>query len=88
MQDGINKVAELRKKIEEAKAKGKEPSVVDTAMEKAYSAQADRLEKVREEFSAQYGPQALALIRKHEPEFFAINQKMMDAALGSLKRKP
>jgi hypothetical protein len=88
MQDAIGKVDELRKKIEEAKAKGKEPSPVDTAMEKAYSAQAARLEKVREEFAGRYGPPALAAIRKHEPEFFAINKKMMDAAMGAMKRKP
>ncbi len=88
MQDGVRKVGELRKKIEEAKTQGKQPSVVDTAMEKVYSGQADRLEVLRKDFAAQYGPQALALVQKHEPEFFAINQKMMDAALGAMKRKP
>ena len=87
MQDAASKVDELRKKIDEAKAKGKQPSVVDTAMEKAYSAQADRLETLRNEFATQYGPQALALIRKHEPEFFAINKKMMDSAIGAMRRK-
>jgi hypothetical protein len=88
MQDAVGKVEELRKKIDEAKAKGKPPSPVDTAMEKAYSAQADRLEKIREAFAGLYGPQALALIRKHEPEFFAINKRMMDSAMGAMRRKP
>jgi hypothetical protein len=88
MQDAVGKVEELRKKIDEAKAKGKQPSPVDTAMEKAYSAQAARLEKIREDFGARYGKQALALIRKHEPEFFAINKKMMDSAMGAMRRKP
>ena len=88
MQDAVSKVDELRKKIEEAKAKGKQPSPVDTAMEKAYSGQAARLEKVREDFAGRYGQPALAVIRKHEPEFFAMNKKMMDSALGAMRRKP
>lgn len=88
LQDAADKVGELRKKIAEAKAKGKEPSPVDTAMEKAYSGQADRLETMRKEFAARYGEQALALMQKHEPEFFAINKKMMDSAMGAMKRKP
>jgi len=88
LQDAANKLADLRKKIDEAKAKGKEPSVVDTAMEKAYSGQAAQLEATRKEFAAQYGEPALALMQKHEPEFFAINQKMMGAAMGAMMRKP
>ena len=88
LQDAADKVGELRKKIAEAKAKGKEPSPVDTAMEKAYAGQADRLEAMRKEFAARYGAQALALMQKHEPEFFAINKKMMDSAMGAMRRKP
>ena len=88
LQDAADKVGELRKKIAEVKAKGKEPSPVDTAMEKAYSGQADRLEAMRKEFAAQYGAPALALMQKHEPEFFAINKKMMDSAMGAMRRKP
>jgi hypothetical protein len=85
--EAASKVDELHKKIEEAKASGKQPSVVDTAMEKAYSGQAAQLERLHQEFAAQYGPQALALMRKHEPEFFAINEKMMGAAMGAMKKK-
>jgi hypothetical protein len=88
LQDAADKVGELRKKIAEAKSKGKEPSPVDTAMEKAYSGQADRLEAVRKDFAARYGAQALAVLQKHEPEFFAMNKKMMDSALGAMRRKP
>jgi len=85
--EAANKVDDLHKKIEEAKANGKQPSVVDMAMEKAYSGQAAQLERLHQEFAGQYGPQALALMQKHEPEFFAINEKMMGAAIGAMKKK-
>jgi hypothetical protein len=85
--EAANKVDELHKKIEDAKASGKQPSVVDVAMEKAYTAQAAQLETVHKEFAAQYGAQTLALMQKHEPEFFAINEKMMGAAIGAMKKK-
>ena len=85
--DAASKVEELHKKIDDARANGKQPSPVDTAMEKAYSGQAAQLENLRKEFAAQYGPQALALMQKHEPEFLAINEKMMGAAMGAMMRK-
>jgi hypothetical protein len=88
LQQAAGKVEGLRKKIDEAKASGKQPSVVDVAMEKAYSGQASQLEVVRKEFAMQYGPEALALMQKHEPEFFTINEKMMGAAMGAMMKKP
>jgi hypothetical protein len=88
LQQAAGKVEGLRKKIDEAKASGKQPSVVDVAMEKAYSGQAAQLEVVRKEFAMQYGPEALALMQKHEPEFFTINEKMMGAAMGAMMKKP
>jgi hypothetical protein len=87
LNDAAKKVEEYRKKIDEAKASGKQPSAVDVAMEKAYSGQAGQLEKMRKEFATQYGPEALALMQKHEPEFFAINEKMMGAAMGAMMKK-
>jgi hypothetical protein len=87
VRQAAKKVDDLRKKIDEAKLSGKQPSVVDMAMEKAYSAQAGQLEMLHKEFAAQYGPDALALMQKHEPEFFAINEKMMGAAMGAMMRK-
>jgi hypothetical protein len=87
LHDAAKQVAELRKKIDEARTSGKQPSAVDVAMEKAYSGQTGQLEKMRAEFAAQYGPEALALMQKHEPEFYAINQKMMGAAMGAMMRK-
>ncbi|HJX65681.1 MAG TPA: hypothetical protein VJ860_17210 [Polyangia bacterium] len=88
LQQAAGKVEGLRKKIDEAKASGKQPSVVDVAMEKAYSGQAAQLELVRKEFAMQYGPEALTLMQKHEPEFFTINEKMMGAAMGAMMKKP
>jgi hypothetical protein len=88
LQQAAGRVEGFRKKIDEAKTSGKQPSVVDVAMEKAYSGQAAQLEMVRKEFATQYGPEALALMQKHEPEFFAINEKMMGAAMGAMMKKP
>ena len=88
LQQAAGKVEGLRKKIDEAKTSGKQPSVVDVAMEKAYSGQAAQLEVVRKEFATQYGPEALAVMQKHEPEFLVINEKMMGAAMGAMMKKP
>ena len=87
LSEAATKVEGYRKKIDEAKASGKQPGVVDVAMEKAYSGQAAQLEVVRKEFAMQYGPEALALMQKHEPEFFTINEKMMGAAMGAMMKK-
>ena len=88
LSEAAKKLDGYRKKIDEAKNNGKQPGVVDVAMEKAYSGQAAQLEVLRKEFATQYGPEALALMQKHEPEFFAINQKMMSAAMGAMMKKP
>jgi hypothetical protein len=87
LQGAVSKLAEHRKKIEEAKAKGKAPGPLDTTMEAVYAGQVAALETVRKEFSTKYGADALALFQKHEPEFLAINEKMMAAAMGAMKKK-
>jgi hypothetical protein len=88
MQDAVKKAEEVRAKIADAKSHGKEPSPVDTAMEKMYGTQLTRLESGREDFAAQYGKDALALVKKHEPEFLVINEKIMGAAMNGMMRKP
>jgi hypothetical protein len=87
MQDAVKKAAEVRAKLEAAKATGKTPSPVDIALDKVYSDQLGRLEAARQEFGEHYGEDALAAVKKHEPEFHAINEKMMGAALGGLAGK-
>jgi hypothetical protein len=88
MQDAVKKADETRANIAAAKAQGKQPSLVDTAMDKMYSEQLTRFEAARKEFATQYGEDALALVKKHEPEFFAINEKIMGATMKGLMRKP
>jgi hypothetical protein len=87
LQDAVKKGGEVRAKIEAAKAKGKEPGPVDVAMDKAYGEQLTRIESVRNNFAARYGQDALALVKKHEPEFFTINEKMVGAAMGGMMHK-
>jgi hypothetical protein len=86
LQGAVKKLAEIRKNIEEAKAKGKTPDMMDTTMEPVYAKQADGLESMRTEFKTKHGADALALFQKHEPDFFAINEKMMAAAMGAMKK--
>jgi hypothetical protein len=88
MQDALKKAGEVHARIEEAKAKGKEPSPVDTAMDKVYGEQSNRIETMRKDFAAKYGEDGLAVVKKHEPEFMVINEKMMAAAMGGMMRKP
>jgi len=88
MQDALKKAGEVHARIEVAKAKGKEPSPVDTAMDKVYGEQSNRIETMRKDFAAKYGENALAVMKKHEPEFMAINEKMMANAMGAMMRKP
>jgi len=57
-------------------------------MEKAYSDKRPSSKWFAKSLRRKYGPEALALMQKHEPEFFAINEKMMGAAMGAMMKKP
>jgi hypothetical protein len=88
MQDGVKKAEEVRARIAEAKAHGREPSPVDTAMDKMYGEQLIRIEAARNDLAAQYGEDALVLIKKHGPEFLVISEKIMGAGMKGMMRKP
>jgi hypothetical protein len=82
--DAQTMCAEARKRIEEARSAGKESRPVDGATDKACLEQANRLETQRKEFATRYGEDALTIVKKHERDFLAINQKMMAVARGGL----
>jgi hypothetical protein len=84
--DAGKKAEEVRARIADAKAKGKPPNPVDTALEKVYSDQLARFEDVRKEFAATYGADAMAVVKEHEPDFFAINEKIIGAAKAGRPR--
>lgn len=86
-QETLRRLEQHRKAIAEAKEKGKEPNQVDVAMAKAFGEQEIEIERIRKDISDKYGPESLALMKKHEPEFFAINEQLMKAALGGMKMK-
>ena len=70
-----------------AKATGNKPGPIEEAMAKVQKDEAVNAEAVRKEFGERYGEDALALVKKHEPEFFAITEKMMSAAMGAMFKK-
>jgi len=84
--DAGKKAEEVRARIAEAKAKGKPPNPVDAALDKVYSDQLARFEDVRTEFAATYGDDAMAVVKEHEPDFFAINEKIIGAAKAARPR--
>jgi hypothetical protein len=42
-------------------------------------------QKAREEFTAQYGPEVVAVLEKHLPELSKLQDEMMSAAFGKRK---
>jgi hypothetical protein len=64
----------------------KKPGAIAEAMARVREKRAARAAAVRQEFSERYGEDALALVKQHEPEFFAINEKMMNAAMGAMAK--
>ncbi len=68
-------------------SKDKKPGSVEDVMAKVREEQKGKVEAMRKEFAAKYGEDALALVRKHEPEFFALNEKIMGAAMGAFMKK-
>jgi hypothetical protein len=67
--------ADASKALAEIKAKGK-PSV----MENFYKQQVEKGEKVRQEFAGTYGKDALAIVDRHEQDYFAAQAAMLKAA--------
>ena len=65
---------------------GKSPTGLEAALDKMHDGQSAQLEKARKDFAEQYGQAALELVKKHEPEFLVINEKMMNAAMGGMRR--
>jgi hypothetical protein len=69
------------------KGTAKKPAGANDIMAKIHEGQMAQLETARKEFSDKYGADALAVVRKHEEEFMAINEKIMGAAMGALGGK-
>jgi hypothetical protein len=78
-------IDETRKKIADAKAAGKEPSPVDTAMEERYAEMLEEHPDIRKEYEAKYGKDLVDLLAKHEAEFIEINDLRVRAALKPAK---
>jgi hypothetical protein len=74
-------------KVAEAKGEQPKPGSMEAARLKAQEGRMERLETTRKEFADQYGADALERVKKHEPEFMAINEKMMGAAMSAFGNK-
>jgi hypothetical protein len=67
---------------------GKSPTGLEAALDKMHEGQSAQLEKTRKDFAEQYGQPALEVAQKHEPEFMVLNEKMMNAAMGGMRKAP
>ena len=68
-------------------SKGAKPGPIEEAMAKVREEQKGKVEAMRKEFAEKYGADALTIVRKHEPEFFVLNEKIMGAAMGAFMKK-
>lgn len=84
MQSGLSRTVEMRAKA--AEAAGREAS--DKAMDKLRAEQAARMDAIRKDFGERYGEDGLALVQKHEADFFPIHEQMLGAALRGMRRPP
>ena len=74
----------IQERIATAKAKKKQPGIMDTSMQKSYEDQVSEFEAFKKGFGTKHGAAVLAAMEKQEPEFIKINQEM----LGALTKKP
>jgi len=84
LQDRLKRSAEIHGRVEEANANGKQPNPADVAMDRMHRDLSARLEAVRKDFGERYGEEALALVRKHEPDFLPIHEKMVGPAVRGM----
>jgi hypothetical protein len=82
LRDAVNNLDEVRRRLAAAKAKGMAPNPFDTSMEAAYVKQTQRLDELRKSMESNYGTAALEAVKRHEEQFFAINEKIMATAFG------
>lgn len=88
VRDAVQRAAEVRAKIERAKAEGDTPSPIDIAMDRLYGGQLARLEVLRKDFATDYGEDALTVVQKHESDFHAIHERILGAATAGPAHRP
>jgi hypothetical protein len=69
------------KRIAEARAKGTEPSIMDTAMESALREQLATHETERRDFEKEHGIEVVQLLEKHLAEYVELNEQRMKMLL-------
>lgn len=86
----ISKAGEQRdkyqKNIEKAKAAGKQPSPVDVSMAEVFAKQVNEFDAYKKEFASKYGENVVTLLEKHAPAYLELQQKQMEAVMGSFKK--
>lgn len=84
MHSGLSRTVEMRARAAEAAARG----ASDKTMEKLQAEQAARMDAIRKDFGERYGTEGLALVQKHEADFFPIHEQMLGPALRGMRRPP
>ena len=84
--DSEKEQAELQKRMDEAKAAGKEPGMMDKAMFDATQKQLDRFEADRQKFMEKYGKETVELLEKYLEPFAELHRERMNAVLPSKKQ--
>ena len=82
--DAQKELEGIHERVSAAKAKKKQPGIMDTSMQKTYEEQVSKFDEFKKEFGIKHGADALAAVVKHEVEFIKINEEM----IGSLTNKP
>ncbi|MGI5864047.1 MAG: hypothetical protein ACOX6T_18600 [Myxococcales bacterium] len=78
--------AERQKRMDEAKAAGKEPGLMDKAMFDATKEQLDSFEADRQKFVEKYGKETVELLEKYVEQFAEIHRERMNAILPSKQK--
>jgi hypothetical protein len=83
----IKRAKEMSARVEAAKAQGREPTPLESAMVKGLADQTERLAHLRQEYATRYGEETLALFARHEADYFALAEQRL-AGLGGAPAKP
>ncbi|HCF60522.1 MAG TPA: hypothetical protein DFS52_21310 [Myxococcales bacterium] len=85
--DSEKEQAERQKRMDEAKAAGKEPGLMDKALFDSTKEQLDRFAADRQKFMEKYGKETVELLDKYIDPFTELQRERMNAILPSKKQK-